>query len=84
MAYLDTAIGECEYIPLRCLPAHEIFSEARLRREKELKTARDVSGLTESVSISDPSDVQAILDESVFPEAVKKRTAEWLRSVNLI
>lgn len=84
MAYLDTAVGECEYIPLRCLPAHEIFSEARLRREKELKTARDVSGLTESVSISDPSDVQAILDESIFPEAVKKRTAEWLRSVNLI
>lgn len=84
VAYLDTDTKQCEYIPLRTLPAREIFSEARLRRERELQSARDVSSLTESISVNDPTDVATILDESQFPEAVKERTRYWLRSVNLL
>ena len=78
VAFIDTETGEAEYIPLHVRPASEIFSIERMSRESAARESKLVSGLSESVSIQDGSDIEGLFESMPLEDKLKVNTKKGM------
>jgi DNA repair exonuclease SbcCD nuclease subunit len=84
VAYIDTVLGVCKYIPIVCKLPSEIFSKERLEREVIVRNSKIVEELSKNVNISEVSNVLEILDNMEIDDNVKDSTKQWLKRGGII
>ena len=84
VAYLDTLTGECEYIPVPCKPAKEIFNVEGLAVRDSIKASPVIQALAEKVDFGRSTDVYAILDSMGLYKALYDKTVEWLAEGGIV